>query len=110
MELSSLAFHCSKIMINSMQFQILRNIVMKIAVALPLAIALQGATYEVAQQNSQSSDAAPGTAEKPWRTIARAAEMVKPGDVVIVRAGMWIWLSLRCQYGSAWRGCIGWPF
>ena len=37
------------------------------------------ATYHVACENPQASDANPGTREKPWRTIGRAAEMLQPG-------------------------------
>ncbi len=33
------------------------------------------------------SDANPGAAEQPWRTISHAARTVGPGDVVDVRAG-----------------------
>ena len=42
--------------------------------ALVLGSALQAATYEVAQQNSQASDEGPGTVERPWKTITKAAE------------------------------------
>ncbi len=34
-------------------------------------------------------DANPGTAEKPWRSLKKAAEAVKPGDTVIVRDGVY---------------------
>jgi Right handed beta helix region/Protein of unknown function (DUF1565) len=33
------------------------------------------------------SDAGPGTAEQPWRTLDRALEAVGPGDTVVLRAG-----------------------
>jgi hypothetical protein len=42
------------------------------------------ATYHVACQNPQASDANPGTREKPWRTIARAAEMLQPGEKILI--------------------------
>lgn len=47
------------------------------------------ATYHVACENPQASDANPGTREKPWRTIGRAAEMLQPGEKVIVHAGVY---------------------
>ena len=47
------------------------------------------ATYHVACQNQQASDANPGTPEKPWRTISRAAEMLQPGEKVIVHEGVY---------------------
>ena len=34
-------------------------------------------------------DAADGSAAKPWRTIQRAANAVKPGDVVTIRGGVY---------------------
>ena len=47
------------------------------------------ATYHVACQNPQASDTNPGTSEKPWRTINRAAEMLQPGEKVIVHGGVY---------------------
>ena len=44
-------------------------------------------TYHVACQAPQASDENPGTREKPWRTIGRAAEMLRPGEKVVVHAG-----------------------
>ena len=34
-------------------------------------------------------DVAPGTADKPFRTISRAAEVAMPGDTILVRAGVY---------------------
>lgn len=50
---------------------------------------LSAATYEVAQRNSQASDANDGSLERPWKTITRAAEKAKPGDTVIIRDGVY---------------------
>lgn len=33
------------------------------------------------------NDAEAGTADKPWQTIQHAADLAKPGDVIVVRAG-----------------------
>ena len=53
--------------------------------------ALRAATYVVDQRHPEASDEAdaPGSAEKPWKTISRAAEAVKPGDVVLIRSGVY---------------------
>ena len=48
-----------------------------------------GAVYHVAQQHPATGDGSPGTAERPWRTISRAAAVMKPGDSVIVHAGLY---------------------
>ncbi|MCZ7638071.1 MAG: right-handed parallel beta-helix repeat-containing protein [Verrucomicrobia bacterium] len=49
----------------------------------------QTATYEVAQRHPQASDEAPGTAERPWKTIGRAAAAAGPGDLVVIRGGVY---------------------
>src|SRR4051794_26987970 len=43
-----------------------------------------GATYFVAPTGA---DDAPGTMERPWRTIQRAIDAAGPGDTVYVRSG-----------------------
>jgi hypothetical protein len=47
------------------------------------------ATYEVAQQHPQASDDGPGTAERPWKTIAKATERARTGDLVRIRGGVY---------------------
>ena len=47
----------------------------------------QGCTYFVATNGNNFN---PGTKEKPWRTIQKAADSVHPGDVVCVREGTYI--------------------
>jgi hypothetical protein len=69
--------------------------------ALALGSALQAATYEVAQQNPQASDDAPGTAERPWKTITQAAEKAGPGDVVVIRGGVYRERVLAKASGTA---------
>lgn len=69
--------------------------------ALALGSALQAATYEVAQQNPQASDDAPGTAERLWKTIAKAAEKAGPGDVVVIRGGVYRERVLAKTSGTA---------
>jgi hypothetical protein len=53
------------------------------------SVPAHAAIYEVAQRNSQASDDGPGTMERPWKTVTRAAEKVAPGDVVIIRDGVY---------------------
>ncbi|NLX12111.1 MAG: hypothetical protein GXY44_00445 [Phycisphaerales bacterium] len=44
-------------------------------------------SYHVAKKHPLASDANPGTSDKPWKTIGRAAEMLQPGEKVIVHEG-----------------------
>jgi uncharacterized protein YjdB len=53
--------------------------------AVTVTSAMEG-TYYVAPTGS---DANPGTAAAPFRTIQKAASLVNPGDVVIVEDGVW---------------------
>lgn len=46
-------------------------------------------TYHVAQQDPRASDDNPGTQEAPWKTIGRAAEVLQPGERVIVHSGVY---------------------
>ena len=46
-------------------------------------------TYHVAQGDPQASDANPGTADRPWRTIGKAAATLRPGERVIVHRGVY---------------------
>ena len=46
-------------------------------------------TYVVDQNHAKATDDGPGTEEVPFKTISRAAEMAKPGDTVLVRAGIY---------------------
>jgi len=47
------------------------------------------AVYHVAQQHPAASDDNPGSAEAPWCTINAAARRLKPGEKVIVHAGVY---------------------
>ncbi|MCY3021240.1 MAG: right-handed parallel beta-helix repeat-containing protein [Planctomycetota bacterium] len=46
-------------------------------------------TYHVACQDQRASDASPGTQEQPFKTIGRAAEVLQPGEKVVVHAGLY---------------------
>ena len=45
--------------------------------------------YIVNRRHPEASDENPGTAEEPFKTISRAAKAVRPGDVVIIRCGVY---------------------
>src|SRR5512145_3559725 len=60
-----------------------------VGLALALSSVLPAATYEVAEQNPKASDDAPGTVERPWKTLAQAATKAGPGDVVLIRGGLY---------------------
>ena len=44
-------------------------------------------TYHVSATDPGASDDGPGSAERPFRTIQRAAEAMQPGERVVVGAG-----------------------
>jgi hypothetical protein len=46
-------------------------------------------TYHVAQGNPQASDENPGSEERPWRTISKAAAVLQPGERVVVHRGVY---------------------
>ena len=45
--------------------------------------------YHVAQNHPQASDGNPGSAELPFKTICRAAEVLQPGEKVIIHSGIY---------------------
>jgi hypothetical protein len=45
--------------------------------------------YHVACQHPAASDDGPGTAERPFRTINRAAQVLEPGEKVVVHGGVY---------------------
>lgn len=45
--------------------------------------------YHVACQHSGATDDGPGTAEQPFATIGRAAELLQPGEKVVVHEGIY---------------------
>ncbi len=46
-------------------------------------------TYVVDQNHPEASDENPGTPAKPFRTIGRAAELLAPGERVVVKSGVY---------------------
>jgi hypothetical protein len=53
------------------------------------ATAALAADYHVATGHPAAADTNPGTAERPWKTLSRAASAVKPGDTVHVHPGVY---------------------
>ena len=47
------------------------------------------ATFHVAREMAGASDENPGSAEKPWKTISKAAAMLRPGERVVVHKGVY---------------------
>ncbi len=46
-------------------------------------------TYYVDGSSMGSSDSGPGTSERPFRTISRAAEVLQPGERVVIASGIY---------------------
>ena len=63
------------------------------AIGLMMAVCFTGkpmaATYQVAQENSNASDDAPGTSDRPWKTISHAAGKAIAGDRVVIHGGVY---------------------
>lgn len=62
---------------------------MAVLIAVAIAPAGSAATYYVNNKAPLASDNNPGTEDRPWRTVGKAARTVKPGDRVIVRPGLY---------------------
>jgi hypothetical protein len=56
---------------------------------LTLSFALQAATYRVAPGIPEASDDGPGTAERPWKTLTKAAAQAVAGDRVLLSDGVY---------------------
>ena len=50
---------------------------------------LKSATFHVAQQAPNAADNNPGTEQRPWNTISKAASALQPGDTVVVHTGVY---------------------
>ncbi len=48
-----------------------------------------GRMYIVSQKDASAGDNNPGTKEKPFKTISRAAALAQPGDIVLVHEGIY---------------------
>ena len=54
-----------------------------------LGVSVEGINARQWVIDPQGDDVGGGTAEDPFRTISRGAEKAQPGDVVLVRAGIY---------------------
>lgn len=63
----------------------------------------RAATYIVAPGGN---DAGPGTLAAPWRTIGKAAEALRPGDTVLIRAGTYHEQVVPQNSGTAGAGIV----
>jgi hypothetical protein len=59
--------------------------------ALVISLPAEAGTHVV---GPAGDDAGPGTAERPWRTLQRAADRVEPGDTVVVLPGRYAGFNL----------------
>jgi len=58
-------------------------------------------TYFVDVNNRSARDSNPGTESQPWKTIGKATGLLKPGDTVLVKAGIYRELVTLSQSGTA---------
>ncbi len=58
------------------------------------------ATYYVDGSNAAARDTNPGTQAQPWKTIGKAAGLLKPGDTVFVKAGVYRELVILSKSGT----------
>jgi len=72
-----------------------------VAGALFLSGTATGATYVVTQDEVKASDSNPGTAEAPWLTIGKAAEVAHAGDTVLLGDGVFREAVVIRNSGSA---------
>ncbi|RPJ35886.1 MAG: DUF1565 domain-containing protein, partial [Planctomycetaceae bacterium] len=59
------------------------------------------ATYIVDGDNPSARDSNSGTQAQPWKTIGKAAGLLKPGDTVLVKAGVYRELVVLSKSGTA---------
>lgn len=64
-------------------------------------------TYHVAQRAAGASDNNPGTEAKPWRTIGKAAAVLRPGERVIVHDGVYREWIKPARGGASPEAMIG---
>ena len=59
------------------------------AAVVAAATSASGEEYHVAVRHPAASDEAPGTRDRPWKTISKAATSVQPGDCVLIHGGVY---------------------
>ncbi len=58
-------------------------------------------SYYVDANNPNARDTNPGTPAQPWKTIGKATGLLKPGDTVFVKAGVYRELVILSKSGTA---------
>src|SRR5262245_29164203 len=79
----------------------MRTVTIALVVLVLTAGAAQAAPLRTLYVAPTGNDAADGGAITPWRTLQRAATMVRPGDQVIVRAGIYAGFNLTTSGTAA---------
>jgi hypothetical protein len=74
------------------------ELVMFATLAILLAGAARGAEHAVAPLAAGASDDNPGTAEKPFKTLAKALAAAKGGDTVLLGSGEYPAVSITATY------------
>ncbi len=76
---------------NTQLRQCYLSILLTLLIFATFSMPAHAATYYVDGQSPGASDDHPGTPEAPWKTISRAAaaEELRPGDTVVIRAGVY---------------------
>ena len=59
------------------------------ALVLAISLPVRAGTFQVAQASARADDNGPGTLERPWKNLRRAAEKVEAGDVVVIQDGVY---------------------
>ena len=59
------------------------------------------ATYYVDEGNPAARDTGPGSAALPWKTIGRATSIVRPGDTVFIKQGVYRETVILSRSGTA---------
>lgn len=69
----------------------MKNIIAAIFVLLSCSAArfAVAAEYHVDQKSPTASDDNAGTPQRPWKTISKSAEVLQPGDTVVIHAGVY---------------------
>jgi hypothetical protein len=70
----------------------MKKLYAKLATAAMIAAStcsLSSADYHVAKNATAASDANPGTAQRPFKTLSKAAAVVLPGDTVLIHSGVY---------------------
>ena len=66
---------------------------------LPLSVS-RAATYYISPYERVASDSNPGTEARPWKTIGKATPLLRPGDTLLIRAGIYREAVILSQSGT----------